>query len=90
MTDTEFEFQFVAAPPPREYGRNRLYSEFAEALRSRPGEWAIWPREVKNKTTASATAMNIKRGKLANFPDGEFDARAAQGVVYVRYVGSAS
>ena len=87
---SEIEFQFVAEPPPREYGRNRLYSEFAEALRNRPGEWAIWPREMKNKTVASVTAMNVRRGKLANFPEGEFESRAAQGVVYVRFVGDQS
>lgn len=89
MSVSEFEFTFVDTPPPPSRGRNALYAAFREALRGRPGEWAIWPREFKNKNAASATVANITRGRSPAFPAGEFEARASDGVVYVRYVGGA-
>lgn len=83
------EFKFVDAPPPGEIGRNSMYREFAEALRDRPGEWAIWPREFKNKQTACACVSNIRRGDRGIFKDG-FEAVARGVTVYVRFVGGES
>lgn len=89
MSASEIEFTFVDAPPPRAYGRNTLYSEFATALRNRRGEWAIWPTELKSKTVAATTAANVRRGRLVNFPEGQFEVQAADGTVYIRYIGDA-
>lgn len=81
-------FKFVEGPPSMTRGRNRLYQEFRDALRSRAGEWAQYPRAFKNKTTARVTAGNIMRGN-GQYPAGEFEAVARDAVVYVRYVGGA-
>lgn len=70
-------------PPPR------AHVELAEALRARPGEWAIFSEDG-----APANATHIKQGKRAAFrPAGSFDAvtRSHPGsrrcVIYVRYIG---
>ena len=83
-------FTFVEEPPLPKRGHNSLYSMFAEALRSHPGKWAVWPRDLKSNAVAATTAANVKRGKLINFPEGQFEARAADGIVYVRYIGGAA
>lgn len=84
------EFTFVDEVPEAQRGRNQLYADFAAALRENSGKWAVWPREFKNKATASAAAANVQRGILANFPPGEFEARMVDGVVYTRHIGGAS
>lgn len=81
------EFKFVDEVPAAHPGRNRLYVEFAEALRENTGKWAVWPREFKNKTSANATVSNLRRGLLVNFPKSEFEARSSDGVVYIRHTG---
>lgn len=87
MTTAEWDFKFVDAPPPPQKGRNALYAAFREALRARPGEWAIWPREMKDRKIAQLTAGNINRGGTKSFPKDEFEARSSDNVVYVRYIG---
>lgn len=89
MTTTDYEFTFVDEPPPQSRGRNALYAAFREALRSRPGEWAIYPREFKNTGSASNTAANINHGRMPTFSKG-FEARTSDGAVYVRYIGGAA
>lgn len=80
-------FEFVDEPPEPTRGRNPLYSAFADALRENPGRWAVWPRSFKNRSSAGVTAGNIKRGRMANFPSGHFDALSRDGKLYVRFVG---
>lgn len=90
MTAAEYEFTFVDSPPPPSRGRNGLYDAFRNALRARPGEWAVWPRELKNKATAWQTVGNINRGDGAWRPVGSFEARSSEAAVYVRFIGDAS
>lgn len=85
---SDFEFTFVESPPPPKHGRNALYAAFREALKARPNEWAIYPREFKNKDSASSAAANINRDRDASYIG--YEARSSDGVVYVRYVGGAS
>lgn len=71
-------------------GRAGKYSAFAEALRSKPGEWAIVPGE-----RFASMVSTIKNGTLSDFrPAGAFEATARdvdqvtqRATVYVRYVG---
>lgn len=84
------EFTFVEAPPPRTCGRNAIYAAFADALRDRPGEWAIWPKEFNAPNVAAATTANIKKGRLKNFPAGQFEAVTSGCTVYARYIGGQS
>lgn len=57
--------------PPARSVRNRegKYDEFFDALRSKPGKWALFP----GKTTTS-TATSINNGKYANIDKHEFEA----------------
>lgn len=81
------EFEFVGRlPSPTGRGRDRVLDRFAAALRSRPGEWAVWPKPV-TRGTARTYATAIARGVLATFPAGEFEAAERQDTLYVRYVG---
>lgn len=85
------EFMFVDGPPPEPArGRNGMYSEFAAALRSRPGEWAIWPKKHKSDPVAKNAAAQVNRGVLKNFPAGQFEAVQRGATVYVRYIGGAA
>jgi hypothetical protein len=88
MSAIEFEFTFVAEPPPVRHGRNTLYDAFRSALRGRSGEWAIYPKEMSD-LSAKRTAANINRG-MKMWPKGEFEARASGKHVYVRFIGGAS
>ncbi|MFC9767660.1 hypothetical protein [Rhodococcus jostii] len=84
---TEFNFVDDNEVPEVRRGYSELYSNFAKALRRNSGRWAVWPRELKNSTTATSVAGNIKRGQLVSFPKGEFEARSRGSSVYVRHVG---
>lgn len=85
----DYEFEFVDSPPPPSHGRNALYEAFRNALRARPGEWALYPREFKNQDSARCTTANINRGRMSTF-SGEYEARTSDCTVYVRYVGGDS
>lgn len=71
-------------PPAREY-RHR---DFANALRARPGEWAVFQRSVH-----AGDYAKIKRGVPTAFqPAGTFEARAksvgnGRFDIYVRFIG---
>ena len=86
---SNFTFEFVDAPPPPS-SRVDMLNAFADALRDRPGEWAIYPRPSSNRESARATAKNIRYGVLKAFPKGQFDARESEGVVYVSHIGGAA
>lgn len=69
-----------------------LLCEFADALRDRPGEWAVWPRAVTLRSAqqlAWAIRARTARTPVA-FQGGGFDAKSRGGVLYVRYVGEAN
>lgn len=67
------------------------WATIAEALRSRPNEWAkvasdVWP----------ATATSIKTGRAAGFTVGEYETRSVgipgsqKANIYARYIGPKS
>ncbi len=84
---TADEFEFVAAPPAPDRGRNALYARFNEAVKARPGEWAKWPKELASRETAQRTAANLLRGNSPRWPRGEYEAVSSGTNVYVRYIG---
>lgn len=68
--------------------RHPVLDEFAEALRSRPGDWAEWPLPVTSayaSTVAHRISNNHKNGPKL-FRDG-FEGASKSGKLYVRYVG---
>lgn len=65
------EFTFVKELPT---SRRSYLERFADALKARRGEWAVWPRE-------------LKRPQLKYFPVGDFEAQKVGNAVYVRFVG---
>lgn len=76
--------------PPEKPRRGR-HAEFAEALRSRPGQWAVFATfDPTRKKSGWAASNCINSGKLVDFPKGEFQAvtRSVDGVtrVYVRAI----
>lgn len=92
MTEFRFvEFRFVDELPavPSDRRGDPLLSEFADALRARPGEWAEYPYESRSNVGARSLAQRIKTGRGAEpFRHGDrykFDACTRGGVVYVRY-----
>lgn len=94
-----FEPQIVRweEPPTRTRASGRVdWSEVAEALKAKPGKWAILV-EYDGKMEAEdrrvkGLASNIRRGLLRAFaPTGSFEAQARligeTTRLYVRYVG---
>jgi len=82
-------------PLPRR-GIDIDWSEIADQLRARPGEWAIVRSADKSKrSTMASNASNIQRGALAQFrPPRSFQAATrivdGQACLYARYVGEQS
>lgn len=61
------------------------WHEVAEALRARPGEWAL----LREGMDGRSTAYNVKHARFTPFrPEGAFDAVARGGRVYVRFIGT--
>lgn len=93
--------EFVFAGPPQYTSCDPLVVEFADALKARPGEWAIYPRQDEatppiyrlkpgyRRTLASR--INKQRTCRVNGCPvpfrGGFEASARGGVLKVRYVG---
>lgn len=82
--------KIVFEEPPVVTAGNFDHYSVAEKLRARPGEWARVKRYASGSTAASM-AQSIKRGKLAAYPEGDFDARSVtlrgQAWVYIRFIG---
>ena len=79
------------ADPPAPRGgtlTRREQREFAEKLKGRCGQWAVFPTSGGSAVAVRALASRISRGKQAAFKDG-FEAVFRDGTVYVRYVGVA-
>lgn len=84
-------------PPPHGNARRDRggWGIVAEALKARPGEWAVIGEGVKHGT-AGALVTRITRGQRAWWsPAGAFEARGRAGTdglvtVYARYVGEPS
>ncbi|HET6916873.1 MAG TPA: hypothetical protein VFH56_12355 [Acidimicrobiales bacterium] len=87
--------QIKWAEPPSD-GRARRsdqtdWSAIADALRARPGEWALIQQDV-----STSVASQVRRGYYKGFTPGEFEAvsrsRAEyskwRGDIYARYIGT--
>ena len=82
--------------PPAEHGNARpkpsKYQPIADALRARPGEWAV-VTERRTPGSAGGFAAHIRTGGTPFGPAGQFEAKTigpAQGStckVYARFVG---
>lgn len=76
------------APPEAAVERSRhrtgKYTYIAEACRERPGEWAQLPT-VFSPESARVTVQRIRKGLMAGFEEGLFEAIFSGGEVYVRF-----
>lgn len=79
--------------PERPHTKNGAFNGAAEALRRRPGKWAVI-REVERQSTAYSYANLIKSGQGVWAPPGAFEATsrktATGAIIYARYVGEVS
>jgi hypothetical protein len=82
VTDVEW-----ADPPAPQGGKltRREQREFAEKLKSRPEQWAVFPTSGSGVAVRALTSR-IGRGKQSAFGAG-FEAISRNGVVYVRFIG---
>ena len=74
---------------PPEKPRRGKHAEFAQALRTRPGQWAVLTTaDATQKRACWATANSVNSGKFTDFPKDELQAvtRTIDGTtrVYVR------
>lgn len=74
---------------PPEKPKRGAHAEFAEALRTRPGQWAVLATfSDANKRRGWGTSNGVNSGKYVDFPKGQFQAvtRTIDGTtrVYVR------
>lgn len=76
-----------ADPPAPQGGKltRREQREFAERLKEKPGQWAVFPTNAGSGLAARALASRIGRGKQSTFGDG-FEAISRRGIVYVRFI----
>lgn len=65
---------------------DKVLVEFADLLKSNPGKWAKYPKDLSKKSAGTA-ASTINNRKAASFRDGKYEAATRDGVVYVKYVG---
>lgn len=87
------EIQWAAPPATAIFngGTRGRYAAFSDALRGRPGEWAVFPREGGSSSSASSAAANIRAGKTKGFePKGAFETAVDGATIYVRFVGEPS
>lgn len=92
MPEIRFE-ELPPAPLNSRTDRQNFHARAADALRSRPKEWAL-VKTAGTAQAASAAAHQIKSGRLKAYnPPGTFEATArkvdGEYRVYVRYVGEA-
>lgn len=88
------DFKFVDELPSGHIGKppDPLLQQFADALKTKPGIWAEWPKSSTPSTlTSLVTRINHywKPGCPIAFKAGGFEARYRDGMLYVRYKGKA-
>lgn len=76
-----------AEPPAAKGGSliRKKQREFAEELKTRPNQWAIYP-STGSSVAIRALSSRISKGRLSAFKEG-FEAVSRHGVIYVRFVG---
>lgn len=79
------EIEWTDPPPPRGGGLTKHEQRvFAEKLRARPGDWAVYPLQGGSREAARALASRISHGRQGAFGD-DFEAISRDGIVYVRF-----
>lgn len=75
--------------PPVARTSSTVWTPIADALRARPGQWAMVAEDA-----TPGTANNISSGGIKAFRDGDFEAsarsiegRPGRAKIYARYVG---
>jgi hypothetical protein len=74
---------------PRDRRMGNEFHPIAEALRTKPGQWAVVKEGLtRSRTEASSLALGIRRGKYAAFqPSGQFLARSSKDTVWAAWIG---
>ena len=67
--------------------RHGQYTEFAAAVRARPGAWAIMPGTKTSSESARSAAQNLRRGKMKDFAKGQYEVVVDGIKIYVRFIG---
>ncbi|MEC4616303.1 hypothetical protein [Tsukamurella tyrosinosolvens] len=80
------KIEFIDDLPEPTRGRNQIYADFRDALRTRPGSWARYPREFSSAEVARTQVGNINRNASGAWA--EFEATQRGDLVYVRFVGT--
>lgn len=83
------EIEWKDPPAVQPWGRWQAHDKaFAEALKARPDEWAVY-RRANDRSTAYVAASYIRTGRRTAFEKGAFEARIDKSTneVFVRYVG---
>jgi hypothetical protein len=70
---TSFDTTLIPQPAKRGRGSAKLLKQFAEKLRTMPGEWLPYPFIPSTDSSARAVLCKIRSGSVA-FPKGEFEA----------------
>ena len=81
---------FVPAYAQRGRGTATTLKNFAERLRTVPGQWSEYPFGFRNPSAATTTVRNIMRGTAA-FPAGQFEAKREDNDrvrVLIRFIGA--
>jgi hypothetical protein len=66
--------------------RKGTYAEFALALKSKPGEWAVVDRDFASEESAKNMASNVRRGGVKAMPKGKYEAVSHGTKVWCRYI----
>lgn len=85
-TEVPVHLRWIEGEPPSldtgAVSKSMQHYLIADALRERPGVWAMLP------DLSVTHASDIARGSLAAYrPGGSFEAVSRDGMVYARYVG---
>lgn len=80
--------EFIEGAPPAHKRDQWFWTEVTDALKSRPGEWAI----IKDGSQGDimdlySVRAYIHSGRSPKMPKGDFEATVREDKVFARYVG---
>jgi hypothetical protein len=87
--EDEMEVEWVEELPKQKAGRRGgggKYTAALEALRERPGVWAVLTKGNESNQKAHNQASNLRLGKVA-LPPGRYEYASRGTTVYARYIG---
>lgn len=74
--------------PPLHPGRRSFRKEFVEALKQRPGEWGVYPKELTNNSKSAVVIGNRKAFPGTEWTWGPAESGDESKVsLYARWVG---